>query len=213
MIWRLFYYILFWISASKLIDNVSFVNCFILIKVIFNIIVVSFFWRLKSVTYFKLSLIVTIKIITSNSMKFIFIVYVILLGALFMNFCWLDLICGFVLHCWSKNSGLIFLLILYNTEEKINHTDWIQLFVLIKVYKSNSADFSFSCPNSLHFNFYKINIFFHYKIINCFVSNLTFVLFVNLLNNTQHLMSTSFYHVFIINSWYCVWETFHFFIM
>lgn len=173
----------------------------------------SLFWWLKSIANFKLSLFITVKILPSNCMEFIFVINVKLLGTLVMNFSWLYLVCWFVFYWWSKDCALIFLLILNNTEEKVYNTDWVQFFVFIKVYEPDSADFCFSSTNSLYFNLNKVNIFFHHKIVNSLVSDSALVFFINLFNSTKHFMSTTFYHVLVINSWYWAWETLHFFIM
>lgn len=179
MSWRLFFYMkLSCILASELINNVSLMNGFILIEIIFKIVTMTFFRRLKSITNLKLSLLITVEVISSNSMKFIFIINVKLLCTLFMDFSWLNLVCRFVFHRWSEDSALIFLLMLDNTEEKIHDTDWVQFFILIKIYEPHCADFSFASTDSLYFYLNKVNIFFHYKIVDCLVSNSTLILLV-----------------------------------
>ena len=100
-----------------------------------------------------------------------------------------------------------------DTQEEVNHTDWVEFFVFVEVDEPKCADFGFACTYSLHFYLNIVDIFFHYKIINSLVCDFSLILLTEFFHETQHFVSASFDHVLVVYSRDSVGKVLHFLIM
>jgi hypothetical protein len=74
----------------ELIDDISFLLSLLFIE-LFQVVHVLFLGRFKCVTDFEFAFLIAAKIVTSDGMKFIFVVTAHLIAALFVNFGGFDL--------------------------------------------------------------------------------------------------------------------------
>lgn len=101
--------IFFSFFVTELINDVSFLLSLDFVQIL-NVLVLLF-WRFKGITYLKLALFLTIKVIPDNCVKFVLVVR--LLRTLIVNFSWFNLECAFI-FCYRTNHSRLFNLLVFN---------------------------------------------------------------------------------------------------